>query len=61
MTLRDYFAGQVINNCIMENRENAPIEIQYSSNQISRFYSYRAEAAYKMADAMLKERNKTND
>ena len=61
MTLRDYFAGQVINDCIIEDRSTAPLEIQYSSEQIDHFYRYRAEQAYKMADAMLEARKNVDN
>lgn len=60
MTMRDYFAAQVImgSGNIIQDRRDAPLEIQYSSTQIDSFYQYRAEHAYRLADAMLLERHK---
>ena len=49
MTLRDYFAGQVIGTLIANN-------FKYSEN----YYpgEQRVEVAYQIADLMLKERDK---
>ena len=46
MTLRDWFAGQALHFCLAEFGGNADDQRQY------------AEAAYQIADAMLKERDK---
>ena len=46
MTLRDWFAGQALSFCLAEFGGNADDQRQY------------AEAAYQIADAMLKERDK---
>ena len=47
MTLRDYFAGQTLSR------------IAYSPIQLLHCYNQIAEECYKIADAMLRERNKT--
>lgn len=65
MSLRDYFAGKVINNIIQET-EN--FSVNYMSEKIGirtidynhdiHFYKFCAMTAYKIADAMLAEREK---
>lgn len=55
MTLRDYFAGQVI-----ANRSNTDYEdmVEDSDGEITRFEAI-ARDAYDIADAMLKHKRKT--
>ena len=50
MTLRDYFAAKVIGHCISEGNFNYPKEYKEA-------FKDAAFKAYKLADAMLKERN----
>ena len=56
MSLRDYFAGQALMG-ICAN----PSIGTYNTSEISTKYNRTVYTAYKIADAMLKERNKTND
>ena len=59
MTLRDYFAGQALASFAsqVDDRENDPAEIQFTSDEIERFYDLQVEAAYLIADKMLKARS----
>jgi hypothetical protein len=50
MTLRDYFAAQVVNGILSAEHDNREYGVQG--------YQEMAEQAYAIADAMLKERNK---
>jgi len=52
MTLRDYFAAKAMQGFVMDDLVCRDAETEFD------WYKNIAEAAYKTADAMLKERNK---
>lgn len=56
MSLRDYFAGQVISQCHITVEKHAPEE---ADPMLVEAYAFRyARTAYAIADAMLVERQK---
>lgn len=60
MSLRDYFAGQVLNGKLSNPAHTHSMKRRTKSNEYKarKFAEYQATRAYQIADAMIAERNK---